>query len=106
GWRGMRLVKNSATDRGVDRLREWLDQGAFLDIVSPTFSLAAFAELRGVLDGVERCRLLLGDASSVFPGLVGSDADIVFRRQLQGRWLARLVADWAQKRVEIRHTRR
>ncbi|WP_073625721.1 helicase-related protein [Pseudoxanthobacter soli] len=102
----MRLVRNSGTDRGVDRLREWLDQGALIDIVSPSFSLLAFAELRGVLDRIERCRLLLGDASSVLPGLLGGEADIVFRGQLQGRWLARLVADWARKRVEIRHARR
>ncbi len=102
----MRLVRNGGTDRGVDRLREWLDQGAFIDIVSPSFSLLAFAELRGVLDRIERCRLLLGNASSVLPGLLGGEADIVFRGQLQGRWLARLAADWSRKRVEIRHARR
>lgn len=102
----MRLVRNSATDRVVDKLREWLDQGALIDIVSPTFSLPAFAELRNGLNGVERCRLLLGDANSILPSLLGSEADIAFRGQLQGRWLARLVADWARKRVEIRHTRR
>lgn len=102
----MRLVRNRGGDRVVDRLREWLDQGALIDIVSPSFSLLAFAELRGALDRIERCRLLLGDASSVLAGLLGGEADIVFRGQLQGRWLASLVADWARKRVEIRHARR
>ncbi|MCY1665043.1 helicase-related protein [Rhizobium sp. SL86] len=102
----MRLIRNSGTDRAIDRLREWLDQGALIDIVSPSFSLLAFAELRGALDRIERCRLLLGDASSVLPSLLGGEADIVFRGQLQGRWLARLVAEWARKRVEIRHARR
>ncbi len=100
----MRLIRNSGTDRGIDRLREWLDQGALIDIVSPSFSLFVFAELRGPLDRVERCRLLLADASAVLPGLFGGEADIVFRGQLQGRWLARLVADWVRKRVEMRHT--
>lgn len=86
-------------------MREWLHPGALVDVVSPSFSLRAFAELRDALDRIERCRLLLGDASTVLPDLFGGEADIVFRGQLHGRWLARLVADWARKRVDIRHAR-
>ncbi|OJU02057.1 MAG: helicase [Rhizobiales bacterium 65-79] len=102
----MRLVRNSGTDRGVDSLREWLTQGTNVDLVSPSFSLFAFAELRDVLDRVERCRLLLGEPAAILPGLLGGDADIASRGALHGRWLARLASDWIKKRAEIRHARK
>jgi hypothetical protein len=102
----MRLVRNSGTDRGVDSLREWLTQGTNVDLVSPSFSLFAFAELRDALDRVERCRLLLGEPDAILPGLLGGDADIVSRGALHGRWLARLASDWIKKRAEIRHARK
>ena len=102
----MRLVRNSGTDRGVDSLREWLTQGTNVDLVSPSFSLFAFAELWDALDRVERCRLLLGEPDAILPGLFGGDADIASRGSLQGRWLARLASDWIKKRAEIRHARK
>jgi hypothetical protein len=102
----MRLLRNSGTDRGVDFLREWLTRGASVDLVSPSFSLWAFAELKDALDQVDRCRLLLGEPDAIMPVLFGGDADIAFRGQLQGRWLARLAADWVGKRAEIRHARK
>lgn len=102
----MRLVRNSGTDRGIDSLREWLTQGANVDLVSPTFSLFAFAELRNALDRIERCRLLLGAPGAILPGLFGGDADIASRGALQGRWLARVASDWIKKRAEIRHARK
>ncbi len=102
----MRLVRNSGTDRGVDSLREWLTQGTNVDLVSPSFSLFAFAELRDALDRVERCRLLLGEPAAILPGLLGGDADIASRGALHGRWLARLASDWIKKRAEIRHARK
>jgi hypothetical protein len=102
----MRLLRNSGTDRAIDRLREWLTQGTTVDLVSPSFSLLAFAELSDVLDRIERCRLLLGKPDSIAPALFGGDADIVFRGQLQGRWLSRVAADWIRTRAEIRHARK
>lgn len=102
----MRLLRNSGTDRGIDRLREWLTQGTSVDLVSPSFSLWAFAELKDALDRVERCRLLLGELDSIAPALLGGDADIIFRGQLQGRWLARVAADWISKRAEVRLARK
>jgi len=102
----MRLLRNSGTDRGLDRLREWLTQGAHVDLVSPSFSLFAFAELKDVLNRVDQCRLLLGEPDKIAPALFGGDADIVFRGRLQGRWLARLATDWIRTRTEIRHALR
>ena len=102
----MRLLRNSGTDRGLDRLREWLTQGAHVDLVSPSFSLFAFAELKDVLNRVDQCRLLLGELDKIAPALFGGDADIVFRGRLQGRWLARLATEWIRTRAEIRHALR
>jgi hypothetical protein len=86
----MRLVRNSGTDRGVDSLRAWLTPGASIDVLSPFFSLFAFAELRDALDRVGQCRLLLGEPDAILPGLFGGEADIASRGALQGRWLGRL----------------
>jgi hypothetical protein len=102
----MKLLRNSGTDRGIDLLREWLTPGARVDVVSPSLSLWAFAELKDALDRVERCRLLLGEPDSIAPSLLGSDADIAFRGQLQARWLARIAADWVDKKAEIRNARK
>ena len=102
----MRLLRNSGTDRAIDTLREWVTPGSKVDLVSPSFSLFAFTELRDVLHQIEHCRLLLGEPDSIAPALSGGDADIVFRGKLQGRWLARAAADWLGKRAEVRHARK
>jgi hypothetical protein len=102
----MRLLRNSGTDRGIDRLREWMAQGTGVDLVSPSFSLWAFAEVKDALDRAGPCRLLLGELASIAPALLGGDADMMFRGQLQGRWLARLAADWISKRAEVRLARK
>jgi hypothetical protein len=102
----MRLLRNSGTDRAVDLLRGWLTPGARVDLVSSSFSLWAFAELRDTLERVDRCRLLLGEPNSIATSLLGGDGDITFRGQLQGRWLARAAADWIAKKAEIRNARK
>ena len=78
----MRLLRNSGADRALDLLRDWLAPNAGVDIVSPTFSLLAFAEIRSALDRIDRCRLVLGESSSVALSLLGSEADIGFRGRL------------------------
>ena len=98
----MRLVKNSGNDRVVDELRKSLDSQSTLDIASPTFSLFAFAELREVLEQLERCRLLLPLNENNDLLLLGSEADRSFRNRLQARWLARHCAEWLRKKSELR----
>ena len=102
----MRLLRNSGTDRAVDLLRGWLTPEARVDLVSSSFSLWAFAELKDTLERVDRCRLLLGEPNSIATSLLGGDGDITFRGQLQGRWLARAAADWIAKKAEIRNARK
>ena len=102
----MKFLRNAGTDRAIDHLRQWLTPGTRMDLISPAFSLWAFAELREALDRMASSRLLLGEADSIVPTLLGGEADIAFRNQLQSRWLARLAAEWLSKRAEIRHTRK
>lgn len=99
----MKLIRNSGNERVIDRLREWLAQGASIDLMSPTFSVHAFAEVRELIEKAERCRLLLGEEAALAGSLFGGPADIAFRGKLQGRWLAKLVADWIKKHAEVRH---
>lgn len=86
----------------IDRLRDWLVPGAAFDLMSPTFSIRAFAEVRELLEKAESSRLILGDESALAESLFGGPADIAFRGQLQGRWLARLAADWIRKHADVR----
>ncbi len=102
----MKFLRNAGTDRAIDHLRQWLKPGTRMDLISPAFSLWAFAELRDALDRMASSRLLLGEAEAIVPTLLGGEADIGFRNQLQSRWLARLAADWLSKHAEIRHTRK
>jgi hypothetical protein len=89
----MKLIRNSGNERVIDRLREWLAQGASIDLMSPTFSIHAFAEVRELFERAEKCRLLLGEEAALAGSLFGGPADIAFRGQLQGRWLAKLAGD-------------
>ena len=102
----MRLLRNSGTDRAVDLLRDWLTSDTQVDVVSPSFSLWAYSEIKDFLDRVDRCRLLLGEPDSIASSLLGGDGDIAFRGQLQGRWLARTAGDWISRKTEIRNARK
>lgn len=99
----MKLIRNSGDERVIDRLREWLTRGATIGIMSPEFSLHAFAEIRNLLEKAGQSRLILGDEDLLASSLFGGPADITFRGQLQGPWLARVAADWIRKRTEIRY---
>ncbi|MBF0183089.1 MAG: helicase [Magnetococcales bacterium] len=100
----MRLIQNSGNDRVIDELRVALRQGGVLSMVSPLFSLFAFAELRGVLPGIKSCRLLLPEVAGVDIHLLGSTAERSLRNRLQNRWLATQCMAWLQEKGEIRMT--
>lgn len=98
----MRLIKNSGIDRVIDVLRQALEAQSCLDVASPAFSLFAFAELRSLLEAMERSRWVLPAAEGAELGLLGGETDRPFRNQLRARALARQCAEWIQRRVEIR----
>jgi len=100
----MRIIGNTGTDRVVDLLRPRLLQGSRLDVVSPSFSLFAFAELLDLLSGIEKAQLLLPPAEADLT-LLGSESDRAARNRLQARWLARRCAQWVTEKVELRQVR-
>jgi hypothetical protein len=99
----MRFVQNTGNDRVVDLLRDWLVPGTAIDVMSPAFSIFAYAEVRELLESAS-CRLLLGVPDGVKASLFGGSADIASRGKLQGRWLAKLAADWINAHSEVRYS--
>jgi len=100
----VKLVRNSGDDRVIDRLRAWIVPGVSLELMTPVFSVHAFSEIRDLLSKSRACRLLLGSAAVSADGFFGGPADISYRNKLQGRWLARITADWLNKQCEVRRT--
>ena len=70
----MRILRNSGSDRVVDLLRPALQPGTQLDIVTPDFSLFAFAELQQELSRIGGMRLVLPEGSEQAE-LLGCSAD-------------------------------
>ncbi len=98
----MRIIKNRGNERVIDELERGAADLLSLDLASPSFSLFAFAELRGILETLSSCRLVLPVPAQTDLGLAGSDADRGFRNRLQLCWLARECAAWVQARTELR----
>ena len=71
----MRLIANSGTDRVVDALRKALPGAGRLDVASPEFTLFAFSEVRDLLDGLEKCRVVLPATKAEFTANTGVAAD-------------------------------
>jgi adenine-specific DNA-methyltransferase len=89
----MKLVRNTGTDRVIDLLRPELTEGRQLDVVTPDFSLFAFAEMLHEMAGLTRCRLLLPPTSADL-AVLGSGADRAARNRLHTRWLAGRLTQW------------
>jgi len=98
----MKLLKNAGNERVIDQLRDWLGFGTAIDLMSPEFSLHAFAECRELLAKPGAVRLLLGGTAATSDALFGGPADIGHRGKLQGRWLARTAHDWITNHAEVR----
>src|SRR6218665_1160411 len=99
----MKLLRNTGNERVIDRLRDWLQPDSTFDLMSPDFSLYAFAEAHDNLKKAGRCRLLLGSDTVLAETLHGGSGDIAARGKLQGRWLAKVAGEWLNKHAEIRH---
>ena len=97
----MKLVTNSGTDRVIDLVRPHLQPGNQLGCVTPSFSLFAYAELRGALVPLERVQLILPPADDA-QEFLGGEGDRAQRNQLQARWLANQCAQWMSTKVELR----
>ncbi len=98
----MRLIRNTGADRVVDELRRQLVPRSALAILSPAFSLFAYAELRDLLAHVASCRVVVPDSATLELGLLGSESDRPFRNRLTARWLARECLQWLERKAEAR----
>lgn len=99
----MKIVRNIGTDRTIDIICPGLTSGHQLDVMTPAFSLFAFAEIQEALSGLKKANLLLPPEDTEL-GFLGSDADRASRNSLQTRWLARRCAEWVREKVELRRT--
>ena len=97
----MKLVQNSGSDRVIDLLRPHLQPGHQLGCVTPSFSLFAFAELRGALAKLGKVQLVVPPEIDDL-GFFGGEGDRAARNQLTTRWLANECAKWISDQVELR----
>ncbi len=98
----MKLLKNQGSERVIDELRTNLTAGGSLDAASPDLSLFAYGELREALRRVSSCRLILPLSQANAPTLLGSAADRGHRNQLAAHALARDLAEWLLRAVEVK----
>ena len=98
----MKLLKNQGSERVIDELRASLTSGGGLDAASPALSLFAFGELRHALRRLAISRLVLPAAQVDAQALLGSDLDRGYRNQLNAHKLARDLAEWLRKSVEVK----
>ena len=97
----MRIVSNIGTDRVFDFIRPCLRAGNQIDLVSDALSLHAFGELAEKLTPLARARIILPPDNATL-GLHGTASDRAARNRLQGRWLAKLCAEWVNSKAEVR----
>ena len=97
----MRLVRNTGNDRVVDLIRPSLGAGRQLDVVTPSLSLFAFAELMPQLVAVQRGRFVIPPEGTDL-ALFGTSADRPARNQLRAQWLARELIRWLETKSEVR----
>ena len=97
----MKLLGNTGSNRVIDFIRPGLAPGNLLDVVTPAFSLFAFAEVQNDIKELERCRLLLPPATWNL-SIIGSEADRSLRNRLQARWLAGRLIQWIQRKTEVK----
>ena len=108
----MTAIVDNTTRRVGDFLRERIEAGADLSIVSAYFTIYAYEALRDVLENAGRTRFLHGEPRGVGlldPGgddgkafRLNQDDGIELRRVLAQKPLARACAAWIEKQVEIR----
>ena len=108
----MKFVSNAGTDRVLDLVRPWLKSDHQLDMVTPSFSLFAFAEVLAELPCLSKVRLVVPPPSLAVTkgteqeqlGLLGTAADRASRNKLQAPWLAKKLTTWLESKADVRHS--
>src|SRR4051794_11147471 len=97
----MKILRNAGTQRVIDLIRPWLTSGNQLDVITPSLSLFAFAEILEEASKLATARLLLPPEGTEL-SFLGIQADRAARNRLQARWLARRCASWIEAKAELR----
>jgi hypothetical protein len=97
----VKILRNTGAERVIDLIRPWLSSGYQLDVITPSLSLLAFAEILEAAFKLEKVRLLL-PPEGVDLGFLGTEADRAARNRLQARWLASRCAAWIEVKAELR----
>ena len=109
---GMTAIVDNTGRKVGDFLRERIEAGSDLSIVSAYFTIYAYGALRNVLENAGTTRFLYGEPSAVGtvdPGgdnakafRLNEDGGMELRHALAQKPLARACAEWVRKQVEIR----
>ena len=109
-----RIRDNSMYDTVADFLRDKIQDGSALSIVSAYFTIYAFDKLRDELTGIKGLRFLFGEPSfiNIDPDKTESKAfqltesGLKLQNYLPQKEVARACADWIEEKVEIRSVRK
>ena len=102
------LLDNKKNGKVGDTLRDNLQAGSSLAIITGLFSIYGFDALKKELNRVEQVRLLFSKIQNVpgdslsFPGLNGDVFERRFKNQLNQHQIAKECADWLIKKAEIK----
>ncbi|MDE0686344.1 MAG: helicase-related protein [Candidatus Poribacteria bacterium] len=109
-----RIRDNSMYDTVADFLRDKIQDGSALSIVSAYFTIYAFDKLKDELTGIKELRFLFGEPSfiNIDPDKTESKAfeftetGLKLQNYLPQKEVARACAEWIEEKVEIRSVRK
>jgi len=106
------ILDNKIHGKVGDKLKENLEKGSRLSILSSLFSVFGYHELKKELDKVEKFRMVIPnnpagsqvseDGDYLVDGLTGSKADRPFRNKLNITRIAKECADWLSSKGKIK----
>ncbi len=103
------LIDNKKHNKVGDVLKESIERGGKLSVISGYFTIYAFAELKKELSGIDSLRLLfsspLYQSHSNNNPIAGEKEEIIFRNKLQQVRIARECAQWIRNKVAAREVR-
>lgn len=105
------LLDNKKNGIVGDTLRDNLQTGSSLSIISGLFSIYGFDALKKELNRVDQVRLLFSKVESVpgdslhLQGLNGDQFERRFKNQLNQHQIAKECADWLTKKAEIKRVK-
>ena len=100
----MKLLDNKKHGKVGDVVRDNLLEGSKVSMISATFSIFAFSELRKELSKINELRLILTSAESdakPFINLLGGEFERRYRNRLDSKKIAQECSSWIKKKANI-----